>query len=167
MLICRLKQSLALTRKSISKWHHYAIRNVRRVIRTEMANKRGSVNWYQPEFHMLEKSQTKRSFYCFRIKKDIIRQFRPFLQLHGERKESRAIKELVPSNNIRVIVKNFECRCDFFVCLEWSPSHQSGARLANKIHLFSRFILDQLYPTHVRGGTYFLTVSISGHISSA
>ena len=60
-----------------------------------MANKRGSVNWYQPEFHMLEKSQTKRSFYCFPIKKDIIRQFRPFLQLHGERKESRAIKELV------------------------------------------------------------------------
>ena len=54
-----------------------------------MANKRGSVNWYQPEFHMLEKSQTKRIFDCFPIKKDIISQFRPFLKLHGERKERR------------------------------------------------------------------------------
>ena len=86
MLICRLKQSLALTRKSISKWHHYAIRNVRRAIRTEMANKRDSVNWYQPDFHMSEKTQTKRILYCFPIKKDIVSQFRPFLQLGRERR---------------------------------------------------------------------------------
>ena len=165
MLICRLKQSLALTRKSISKWHHYAIRNVRRAIRTEMANKRDSVNWYQPEFHMSGKITDKKNFLLFS------NQERPksvsAVFAIGERKESRAIKELVPSNNIRVIVKNSECECDFFVCLEWSRLHQSGARLANKIHLFSRFILDQLYPTHVRGGTCYLTVSLSGHISSA
>ena len=166
MLICGFKQSIALTRKTISKSHHYAIRNVRRAIRTEMANKRGFVNWYQPDFHMSEKSQTKRNFYCFPIKKDI----RPFSAESsqfaiGERKESRASKELVPSNNIWVIVKNSQCECDFF-CLEWSPSHQSGVRPTNTIHLFSRFILDQLYPTHVRGGTCYLAVSISGQISS-
>ena len=114
MLICGFKQSIALTRKTISKSHHYAIRNVRRAIRTEMANKRGPVNWYQPDFHMLEKSQTKRNFYCFPIKKDI----RPFSA------ESSHICNL-------------------------------------------RFILDQLYPTHVRGGTCYLAVYLSGHISSA
>ena len=88
MLICGLKQSLAPTRKIISKSHHYAIRNVRRAIRTEMANKRRSVNWYQPDFHMSEKSQTKRSFYYFPIKKDIIRQFsaESFQFAVGERK---------------------------------------------------------------------------------
>ena len=122
MLICGFKQSIALTRKTISKSHHYAIRNVRRAIRTEMANKRGSVNWYQPDFHMSEKSQTKRNFYCFPIKKDI----RPFSAESsqfaiGERKESRAIKELVPSNNIWVIAKNSECECDFFV---WNDHHR-------------------------------------------
>ena len=63
-----------------------------------MANKRGSVNWYQPDFHMSE-SQTKRSFYCFPIKKDIIRP-KLFQFAIVERKESRAIRELVPSNNI-------------------------------------------------------------------
>ena len=75
---------------------------MRRAIRTEMANKRGSVNWYQPDFHMSEKSQTKRSFYSFPMKKDIIRQFsaESFQFAIGERKESRAIRELVPSNNI-------------------------------------------------------------------
>ena len=51
-----------------------------------MANKRGSVNWYQPDFHMSEKTQTKRIFYCFPIKKDIVSQFRPFLQLGTERR---------------------------------------------------------------------------------
>ena len=67
-----------------------------------MANKRGSANWYQPDFHMSEKSQTQRSFYCFPIKEDIIRQFaaESFQFAIGERKESQAIKELVPSNNI-------------------------------------------------------------------
>ena len=107
MLIFGLKPSLALTRQSISKSHHYAIRNVRRAIRTEMANKRRSVNWYQPDFHVSEKSRTKRSFYCFPIKKDIIRQFsaESFQFVTGERKESRAIRELVPSNHIRVTVK--------------------------------------------------------------
>ena len=158
MLICGLKQSLALTRESISKSHHYAIRNVRRAIRTEMANKRGSVNWYQPDFHMSEKSQTKRSSYCFPIKKDR-RQFsaESFQFAIGERKESRAISELVPSNDIWVTVKWLSKTLNvdvIFLCLEWSPSHpESGARPTNKIHLFSRFLPDQLYPTHVRGGT--------------
>ena len=116
MLICGFKQSIALTRKTISKSHHYAIRNVRRAIRTEMANKRGSVNWYQPDFHMSEKSQRNRNFYCFPMKK-YIRQFsaESFQFAVGERKKSRAIRELVPSNNIRVIVKNSECECDFLV----------------------------------------------------
>ena len=167
MLICRLKQSIALTRKNISKWPHYAIRNVRRAIRTEMANKRGSVNWYQPDFHMSEKSQRNRNFYCFPMKK-YIRQFRPNhfnLQLGKERRVEQLenwyqvtiFEWLWKIPNVNVI----------FWCLEWSPSHQSGARLANKIHLFFRFILDQLYPTHVRGVTCYLTVSLSGHISSA
>ena len=78
-----------------------------------MANKRGSVNWYQPDFHMSEKSQRNRNFYCFPMKK-YIRQFsaESFQFAVGERKKSRAIRELVPSNNIRVIVKNSECECD-------------------------------------------------------
>ena len=39
-----------------------------------MANKRGSVNRYQPDFHRSEKSQTIRNFYCFPTKKGL-RQF--------------------------------------------------------------------------------------------
>ena len=72
-----------------------------------MANKRGSVNWYQPDFHMSEKSQSKRSFYCFPIKKNIITQFsaESFQFAIGVRKQDRAIRELVPSNNIWVTVK--------------------------------------------------------------
>ena len=89
----------------------------------------------------------------------------------GERKESRAISELVPSNNIWVTVKWLSKTLNvdvIFLCLEWSPSHpESGARPTNKIHLFSRFLPDQLYPTHVRGGTCQLAVSLSGNISSA
>ena len=40
------------------------IRNVRRAIRPEIANKLGFVNWYQPDFHRSEKSLTIRNFYC-------------------------------------------------------------------------------------------------------
>ena len=40
------------------------IRNVRRAIRPEMANKRGSVNWYQTDFHMSKKSLTIKIFFC-------------------------------------------------------------------------------------------------------
>ena len=136
----------------------------RRAIRTEMANKRGSVNWYQPDFHMSEKSQTKRIFYCFPIKKDIISQFRPFLQLGRERRVEQ-LKNWYQVTIFEWLSKTPNVNVTF-LCLEWSPSRQSDARLANKIHLFSRFILDQLYPTHVRGVTCYLTVSLSGQISS-
>lgn len=155
MLICGFKQSIALTRKTISKSHHYAIRNVRRAIRTEMANKRGSVNWYQPDFHMSEKSQTKRNFYCFPIKKDI----RPFSAESsqfaiGERKESRAIKELVPSNNIWVIVKNSQCECDFFlsgmvtIASIWRASYKYDSPI---FPIYSRSVV-----SHARSGWYML-----------
>ena len=40
------------------------IRNVRRAIRPEMANKPGSVNWYQTDFHMSKKSLTIKNLFC-------------------------------------------------------------------------------------------------------
>ena len=88
---------------------------------------------------MLEKSQTKRSFYCFPIKKDIIRQFSAelFQFAIGERKESQAIKELVPSNNIWVIVKNSQCEWDFFV---WNDNHR--VNLAHVLQIISTYFPD-------------------------
>ena len=154
MLICGLKQSLALTRKSISKSHHCVIRNMRRAIKTEMANKRGSVNWYQPDFHMSKKSQTKRNFYCFPIKKDE----RPFSAEWSqfairERKERQAIKELVPSNNIWVIVKNSECECDFVsgmitIASIWRASYKYDSPIFS---IYSRSVV-----SYARSGWYML-----------
>ena len=101
-----------------------------------MANKRGSVNWYQPDFHMSEKSQRNRNFYCFPMKK-YIRQFsaESFQFAVGERKKSRAIRELVPSNNIRVIVKNSEC--EFGV---WNDHHRIN--LARVLQIRSTYFSD-------------------------
>ena len=67
-------------------------------------------------FTCREKSQTKKNFLLF-SNQERPKSVSAVFDI-GERKESRAVKELVPSNNIRVIVQNSECECDFFVCLE-------------------------------------------------
>ena len=85
MLICRLKQSLALTRKSISKWP------IMRFVTWEgPLGRKWQINVIlltgtNLNFTCREKSQTKRIFYCFPIKKDLS-QFRPFLPLGRERR---------------------------------------------------------------------------------
>ena len=72
----------------------------------------------------------------------------------GERKESRAIKELVPSNNIWVIVKNSQCECDFFlsgmvtIASIWCASYKYDSPI---FPIYSRSVV-----SHARSGWYML-----------